>query len=106
MSKLRVFVAVPDLVLRRSVEFMLMAHGYEAVLRTAFADDESVAAVIVDETAIPIGRSVLTNPAKPVIVLSAQSRPVDCPLHWRWLEKSHLGQTLHDAIEGAFGRTT
>jgi hypothetical protein len=94
MFRRRVLILIPDPGLRRSVEFMIHAQSPEVELVVAGGAPASL--VIVDETMLP---SLPADRVGPVIVLSEHPRPATAPLEWKWLEKSHLGASLQDAID-------
>ena len=102
MPGTRVVVAIPDQDLRRSVEFVVIAHGFEPVAK-ALASDK-IPFSIVDEAALGdrLGPPFSTEL---IIVLSSRNRPLDTPLSWWWLQKPHLGEALEIAIEEASRRT-
>lgn len=100
MSGTPVLVVIPDLDLRRSVEFVLRAHGHEPIAEVASSD--SVPLAIVDEVSLGdlLARPVL---AARLIVLSSHARPAEAPPAWWWLEKPHLGAALELAMAEAHG---
>lgn len=107
MPKLRILIEIPDTDLYSSVAFLLLAHGYQPVAHDSInSRRHETAAVIVDEDSLSRCKQTRGVPVVPVIVLSARSRPSDCPSQWYWLEKSHLGKRLSDTLEGAVGPAT
>ena len=95
MFRRRVLILIPDPGLRRSVEFMIHAQSPEVELVEA-GRPPPASLIIVDETMLP---SLPADRVGPVIVLSEHPRPATAPLEWKWLEKSHLGASLQDAID-------
>lgn len=100
MSGTPVLVAIPDQELRRSVEFVLSADGYEPVVGS-FPQTVHFALAIIDEAALEGRHALGCAMAARLIFLSSRHRPDDCPPSWLWLEKPHLGDALHRAIEQA-----
>lgn len=106
MPMLRVLVAISDPDLRRSVAFVLEADGFFPIMAESASALADVHAVILHETLAKQLPRLSGLPGTPVVVLSAASRPDDCPPEWKWLETTHLGRKLSETIRAAIGTAT
>ena len=99
----RILLIAPDTELRRSLEFALVAEGYEVTLRASIAAHEapSFDCTVLDHHAIGTDRmaaAAFCSCHAPVILLANQKSHPLTPWTFRTLMKPLLGVSLTDAV--------